>query len=489
MTVAGLHTSPTKTLIEGRHIPFHTPMKHLPLVLSVLSIASIGTSAPSQKPNILFIVGDDMGYGDVGFQGCKDIPTPNLDALAAAGVRFTNGYVSGPYCSPTRAGLMTGRYQQRFGHEFNPDGGKEGMPVSETTVAQRLKAAGYATGLVGKWHLGSMPEMRPLQRGFGEFFGFLGGAHSYVDAGGILRGTEQVKELDYTTDAFGREAEAFITKHQSEPWFLYLAFNAVHTPLQATDGRLAKFPNIADTQRRTYDAMMLAMDEAIGGVCKKLRETGQENRTLVIFISDNGGPTMKGTTTNGSRNTPLRGSKRTTLEGGIRVPFIVSWQGKLKPGVFTQPAIQLDLTATALAAAGLELNPAWKLDGVDLRPYLTGKRQGAPHDALYWRLGSQMAVRVGDYKLVRYDRNADTQTGRVEPVTAAKLYNLADDIGETKDLAADQPAKVKELQTRWDAWNATLAKPLWGGGKTDDDGPEPGGRKNKIRSGMPAKQD
>ena len=462
-------------------------MKHHLLLIALLAIPAVSATAAPNKPNILFIVGDDMGYGDVGFQGCKDIPTPNLDALAAAGVRFTNGYVSGPYCSPTRAGLMTGRYQQRFGHEFNPDGGREGLPVTETTLPQRLKAAGYATGIVGKWHLGSLPEMQPQQRGFDEFFGFLGGAHSYIDAADILRGKEQVKELDYTTDAFGREAQAFIEKHKSEPWFLYLAFNAVHTPLQATDDRLAKFPDIADKRRRTYDAMMLAMDEAIGGVLKKLAATGQEDNTLVIFISDNGGPTMKGTTINGSSNAPLRGSKRTTLEGGIRVPFIVSWKGKLKPGVFSQPAIQLDLAATALTAAGTTAKPEWQLDGVDLIPYLTGIRSGAPHDALYWRLGGQMAIRMGDYKLVRYDRNADTQTGKKQPVNAAKLYNLANDIGETKDLAASQPDKVKELQGKWDAWDATLVKPLWGG-KSDDDGPEPGMKMNKKNAAKAAKE-
>ncbi len=373
---------------------------------------------------------------------------------------------------------MTGRYQQRFGHEFNP-GGSEGLPLTETTVADRLKAAGYATGLVGKWHLGAQPALHPQKRGFDDFFGFLGGAHSYFASGGILRGTEPVKELDYTTDAFGREAVAFIERHKAAPWFLYLAFNAVHTPMHATDDRLAKFPAVADKQRRTYDAMMLAMDEAIGDVRKKLAETGLEKNTLVMFISDNGGPVMPGTTVNGSSNAPLRGSKRTTLEGGIRVPFIVSWPGRLKPGVYGQPAIQLDLTATALAAAGAKADT---LDGVNLLPYLTGEKAGPPHEALYWRLGQQMAIRAGDWKLVRYDSNADTRTGtRSQPVTAAKLYNLADDIGEAKDLAAAMPDKAKELQTKWDAWNATLAKPLWGGDKTDSDGAEPGTPKRKKK--------
>ena len=433
-------------------------------------------ASAAQPPNILIIVGDDMGYGDVGFQNCKDIPTPNLDALAASGVRFTSGYVSGPYCSPTRAGLITGRYQTRFGHEFNANAASTGLPLSETTIANRLQAAGYVTGAVGKWHLGSQEAMQPPKRGFDEFFGFLGGAHSYVQPAGILRGTEPVKELDYTTDAFGREAVSFIERNKAKPWFLYLAFNAVHTPLQATDDRLAKFPDITDKHRKTYDAMMLAMDDAVGKVRQKLVECGLEQNTLVTFISDNGGPTMKGVTVNGSRNDPLRGSKRTTLEGGVRVPFVVSWPGHVKPGVYDKPAIQLDLHATALAVAGVEVKPEWKLDGVNLLPFLSGEKSGAPHDALYWRFGQQMAIRSGDFKLVRYDVNADQQTSSAKhaPVTAAKLYNLAADIHEDNDLTATMPDKAKELQSAWDEWNKANVKPLWGESKGDSDGDEPG---------------
>ena len=443
------------------------------ILFNLVLTLTAGIAAPPSKPNILVIVGDDMGYADVGFQGCKDIPTPNLDALAASGVRFTSGYVSGPYCSPTRAGLLTGRYQTRFGHEFNPTG-KNGLPLTEKTIADRLKAAGYITGIVGKWHLGSIPAMHPQQRGFDEFFGFLGGAHDYFKSAGIQRGTTPVEELDYTTDAFGREAVTFIERHKTQPWFLYLAFNAVHTPMQATDDRLAKFPRIADKERRTYDAMMLAMDEAIGTVRKKLADTSLERNTLVVFISDNGGPTMPGVTINGSRNTPLRGSKRTTLEGGVRVPFIVSWPGRVKPGVFEQPAIQLDLSMTALAVGGVDVKPEWKLDGVNLLPFLTGEKAGAPHDALFWRFGGQMAIRDGDFKLVRYDVNADTLTGnRNQGVTAAKLYNLRDDIGETKDLAAAMPDKVKELQSKWDKWDTANIKPFSVDNRLDDDGAEP----------------
>jgi len=435
-------------------------MKFLAALLSLFVAAPL--VAAERKPNILVIVGDDMGYADVGFHGCKDIPTPHLDALAASGVRFTHGYVSGPYCSPTRAGLLTGRYQVRFGHEFNGGGVGGGLPLTEQTLADRLKAAGYTTGLVGKWHLGESEAMHPQKRGFDEFFGFLGGAHDYLAPRGILRGTQPAGDSGYLTDAFAREAVAFIDRHQEKPWFLYLAFNAVHTPMQADDARLAKFSGIADERRRTYAAMMLAMDDAIGAVRKKVADAGLEKDTLVTFISDNGGPAMPGVTVNGSINEPLRGSKRTTLEGGVRVPFLVSWPGRVKPGVFEKPAIQLDLHATALAVAGTK---AEKLDGVNLLPFLSGEKSGAPHEALYWRFGEQMAIRAGDFKLVRYDSNADTRTGRAEPVTAAKLYNLASDIHEAKDLAAAMPEKVKELQAKWDDWNQGNIDPPKGGGK------------------------
>lgn len=454
-------------------------LRFLPIIYVILFSLFFAKESRAQKPNILFIVGDDMGYSDTGFQNCKDIPTPNLDALAASGVVFTNGYVTGPYCSPTRAGLITGRYQQRFGHEFNPGGNIQGLPLTETTIANRLQELGYETGAVGKWHLGAQPAMQPQQRGFNEFYGFLGGGHSYFKSSGILRGTEPVDELDYTTDAFGREAVSFIERHQKNPWFLYLAFNAVHTPMDATDDRLAKFTHIQDKRRQTYDAMMLAMDEAIGKVLKKIADVGQEKNTLIIFISDNGGPTMKGTTMNGSSNFPLRGGKRTKLEGGIRVPFVLSWPGHVKPGKYHLPVIQMDLNTTALVAGGVKLKPKMKLDGVNLIPFISGKVSHAPHEALYWRFGGQMAIRKGDFKLVRYDTNADTNTGKSQPVTAVKLYNLKEDIGETNDLASAMPGKLKEMQRQWDTWNATLVKPLWGGEPGDNDGPEPGASKKK----------
>src|SRR5262245_41314749 len=375
-----------------------SPMNRLlfPAILLLLGFAS--TASAARKPNILIIVSDDQGYADIGVQGCKDIPTPNLDALANSGVRCTNGYVSGPYCSPTRAGLMTGRYQTRFGHEFNP-GAKNanaGLPLTETTLADRLKSAGYKTGLVGKWQLGDEPKFHPQKRGFDEFFGFLGGPHSYFPAKGpdVLRGTEPAHEKEYLTDALAREAVAFIDRHKAEPFFLYLAFNAVHTPMHATDSRLAKFKNISEPARRTYAAMMSAMDENIGKVLDALRAKKLDENTLVFFISDNGGPTMQGTSFNASLNDPVRGSKRTTLEGGIRVPYFVRWTGHVPAGkTYDQPVIQLDILPTVLAATGVKAGEDAKLEGVDLLPYLSGKNSAPPHETLYWRFGPQMAIR------------------------------------------------------------------------------------------------
>ncbi|HJQ78739.1 MAG TPA: sulfatase [Lacipirellulaceae bacterium] len=450
-------------------------------------------SAQEKRPNIILIVGDDMGYADIGVHGCRDIPTPHIDALAAAGVRCTSGYVSGPYCSPTRAGLLTGRYQTRFGHEFNPGGGQRrprrrqaqagqgaqqqaqgqgaarrrrmGLPLSEITIADRLKAAGYTTGLVGKWHLGGGERFHPQRRGFDEFFGFLGGAHPYFPAeeGRILRGKERVDEQEYLTDALGREAVAFIDRHREQPFFLYLAFNAVHTPMHANEARLEKFKDISDERRRTYAAMMSAMDDAIGAVADKLRETQLEENTLVFFISDNGGPTMPGTSGNASNNAPLRGSKRTTLEGGIRVPYFVKWPAQLPAGkVYKQPAIQIDLLPTALAAAGVEIGDDKIVEGVNLLPHLRGEGDGAPHEALYWRFGRQMAIRQGDWKLVRYDATVDGLRGQF---TEPKLYNLAADIGENNDLMEKEPEIAAGLQAKWDEWNKSNVPALWGDGR------------------------
>jgi arylsulfatase A-like enzyme len=407
-----------------------------------------------RRPNILIILADDLGYAELGCQGNKDIPTPNIDSIASQGVRFTNGYVSCPVCSPTRAGLMTGRYQERFGHEFNPGPPTSvekdfGLPLTETTIASRLKSEGYVTGLVGKWHLGYEEKYLPLNRGFDEFFGFPGGAHSYIDSSAdaknpIMRGMKPIEEKEYLTDAFSREAAAFIERHKNKSFFLYLAFNAVHSPLQAPEKYLKRFSSISDNKRRTFAAMLSAMDDAVGNVLQTLRKNNLEENTLIFFLSDNGVPTQSTT----SRNDPLRGFKAQVYEGGIRVPFLMQWKGKIPAGmVCDKPVIALDIAPTALAAAGARIEDA-KFDGVNLMPHLRGS--STPHEMLYWRFGPQYAIRKGNWKLLK------TAKGKPE------LYDLAADISEMNDLAEKNPEKVKALQAHYEAWNAQLAKPLWG---------------------------
>ncbi len=427
------------------------------------------------KPNIIVILADDLGYADLGCQGCRDVPTPHIDSIAQGGVRFTNGYVSAPLCSPTRAGLMTGRYQQRFGHEFNPGPARFvaenfGLPLSEVTMANMLKDAGYATGLVGKWHLGYTEAMHPMSRGFDEFFGFLGGAHSYVNPlldqrNPILRGREPVDEKEYLTDAFAREAVAFIDRHCNEPFFLYLPLNAVHAPMEATQKYLDRFPNPGDRIRWKMAAMSSAMDDAVGAVLKKVAALGHRHDTLVFFFSDNGAPTP----INASRNTPLRGQKAQVYEGGIRIPFLLQWPARLPAGVvYDEPIIQLDILPTALSAAGGALPRDRVNDGVDLLPYLTGEEDAVPHDTLLWRFGDQHAVRQGNWKLVR------------RPDIGEALYDLSNDMGESTDVAAEHQDVVEELTQSLSQWEAELKDPLWGGrGAAPALGQGAGGRRRR----------
>lgn len=407
-----------------------------------------------KQPNIIVIISDDMGYADIGCHGCKDIKTPNIDSIAQNGIRFTNGYVSCPVCSPTRAGLATGRYQQRFGHEYNtgpPPGGLRehvGLPLTEITIADVLKSAGYVTGAVGKWHLGLSPRFHPFKRGYDEFFGFLHGGHSYINPGlgtfnPILRGTKPVDEKEYLTDAFSREAVAFIERHHDEPFFLYLAYNAVHTPMQAPQRYRNSFKHITNPKRRTYAGMLTAMDEGIGKVLAKLREFRLEEDTLLFFVSDNGGPSKA----NGSRNNPLRAGKGTMFEGGIRVPFIVQWPRRLKRGLtYDHPVISLDILPTAAAVAKLPRDH--KMNGVNLIPYLTGRKKTAPHETLFWRMGQNHAVRKGNWKLVKMGGKT-------------ALFDLTSDIGETRDLTAERPDVTKEIEKAYEQWNSQMIAPLW----------------------------
>ena len=412
-------------------------------------------AAQDRKPNVIVILADDMGYAEMGCQGCKDVPTPNLDSIARNGVRFTDGYVSCPVCSPTRAGLLTGRYQTRFGHEGNPGPGMDrkawGLPPSEKTIAQYMKAEGYATGVVGKWHLGDNAEYHPNKRGFDEFFGFIGGAHPYLDPtvdsfNMIQRNGKPVDEKDHLTYAFGREAASFIDRHKDKPFFLHLAFNAVHAPLQRPRRLAAAFPEIKDEKRRSFATLLKSMDDMIGSVLTKVRDEKLEKDTLIIFLSDNGGPTP-GTT---ARNDPFRGYKTQVHEGGIRVPFMMQWPGRVPAGkTYDKPIISLDILPTAVAAAGGKVDG--NVEGVNIIPYISGKISGAPHESLCWRFDKQSAIRLGDWKLSRHEAKG------------TRLYNLKDDPGEAKDLTAEKPGKVAELSAAWDKWNSRNIKALWPG--------------------------
>ena len=418
--------------------------------LAFVSINATTAICETKKPNLLIFYADDLGYGECGVYGCKDIPTPNIDSLAINGIKFTQGYVAATYCSPSRAGLMTGRYPTRFGHEFNAVARVSGLSLKETTLPERLKSLGYATCAIGKWHLGQSAEYRPTKRGFDEFFGTLNNTPFFHPTNFIdTRKSNEIEAITdpsfYTTDKYAERAVDWLGSRKDEPWFLYLPFNAQHAPLEAPKKYLDRFPNLTD-KRKIFAAMMSAMDDAIGNVMATVRKMGQEENTLVFFIGDNGGPTQSTTSNNG----PLRGFKMTTFEGGPRVPFIAQWKGTLPAGKpYEKPVMNLDVLPTIIAAAGGKLDSASKLDGVDLLPFLTGKKMDRPHQTMYWRFGPQWAVRHEDWKLVV------SKGGSGNP----ELYNLANDIGESKDLAKIETAKVIELQKLYDAWSKEQAEP------------------------------
>jgi arylsulfatase A-like enzyme len=426
-------------------------------VLSALVVATAGTtlaaSAP-RPPNIVVIVADDLGYADVLFnpQHPKEVTTPNLDRLAKESVICRQGYVTGNVCSPTRTGLMTGRYQQRLGLYTAGEAGS-GVPMQEQIFPQFLKPAGYTSMQIGKWHLGPTPEWSPALRGFDEVFGFLGrGAHDYYKLNDpddpIYRGTTPVKLDGYLTDHFGNEAVAFIDRQKAKPFFLYLAFNAVHAPLQAPADEIAKF-NTGNKDRNTLLAMGKRMDDAIGKVVAKLKREGVWENTLLFFFSDNGGPLAQT-----ANNTPLRGGKHQDYEGGIRVPFLICWPAKLKAGESRAVVSSLDILPTALAAAGLSGPNEKPLDGTNLLPMLLGETAPKPRN-LFWSSGSDegwWAVRSGDWKLV-------CEKGKIG------LFDLGKDISEKSDLAKAMPEKVVELTKLHDAWLAEMPNPIKAGGK------------------------
>ncbi len=447
--------------------------RHLLLLLiSVLGLALPGSA--QDKPNLLLIVADDMGYGDLGCYGSLQVRTPVLDALAAGGVRCTDGYVSNSVCAPSRAGLMTGRNGARFGFEHNLNTTEQvmpeyyGIPLDEPLVSQRLQDLGYRTGLVGKWHLGkSVPEHHPLERGFESFFGMLKGHHDYWPKPGkhkLFYGHEPAKEIrtPYLTDWFTDEALDFtagegLEEGDGRPWFLFLSYNTPHSPMQAREDDLERYAHIRDEKRRAYCAMQHRMDENIGRIVDQLRADGELENTLIVFLSDNGGSVE----VSHAVNAPLRGTKGTFFEGGIRVPTIYHWPARLEPAVYTKPVSALDVAATFVAAAGgtfpepgvrqerkgrgAKNRPIY--DSVDLLPFFRGEEGGEPHPVLYWRMALRgAAMRSGNWKLVRPNSQS------------IQLYDLAADVGETTDLSAEHPDVLADLLLRFNRWEANLER-------------------------------
>lgn len=428
-------------------------------LIILLLLLSFQLSIYSQsKPNVIIIVSDDQGWNDVGFNGGKDIPTPHLDALAGDGVVFDAGYASHPYCSPSRAGLLAGRYQQKFGHEnntpYNQADENAGLPLNEMMLSEVLKENGYATCAIGKWHLGDHEKFWPTQRGFDEWFGFYGGGMSFWgDTGkkpaksGVLRNGEIVPQSDltYLTDDFTHEAVKFIQKQEQDPFFLYLAYNAPHAPIHATAEYLAKTAHIEDGVRSAYGAMVVGMDAGIGKVIQTLKDQGLYENTLIFFYSDNGGHL------HGASSYPFRGHKGMLFEGGIRVPFLFTYAGKIKhPHHYPHAVSALDIFPTVLAAANIA--PTKTLDGVNLLPFLSGNTAARPHQTLYWRYsdGAGYAVRKGDYKLI--------YSGYKEKLL---LFDLATDPYEQEDLADQRADIVQELSVVYQDWNKKLIPAKW----------------------------
>lgn len=444
-------------------------MKKFSICFLVFFVALSIHAQQNNNPNVIIIMTDDMGYGDVGFNGCKDIPTPNIDRIAAAGVVFTAGHVSYAVCSPSRAGLLTGRYSQRFGYERNvlymPKDAAMGLSLDEETMADALGRAGYRSMLVGKWHLGAHPNFHPLKRGFNEFFGFLGGGHQYfpsaleildplsVDDEGssyktkLNRGLAVVEEQEYITDAFSREAVSFVDRNRNNPFFLYLTYNAPHTPLQAPEQYLSRFKHIADNRRRIYAAMVSAIDDGVGKLLDKLKETGQDKNTLLFFLSDNGGPLD-----NGSSNHPLSGKKGNLYEGGIRVPFAMQWPAVIAAGtVYEKPIISLDIFATALGSLQKTVKTKNPLDGVNLIPYLTGKKKGAPHEILFWRNQDMKAYAAINAEGKKLWMKGDT----------TYLFDLANRGQETRNTADEHPELVQKMKKQVAEWEKGLKPPAF----------------------------
>lgn len=403
------------------------------------------------KPNIIIILIDDAGYADFGFMGSKDLQTPNLDLLASSSVIFSDAHVSATVCSPSRAGLLTGKYQQRFGYECNEGEGYTGMDTAQVILPKLLKAKGYSTAAFGKWHIGFNADQHPLAKGFEYYYGFLSGGRSYYyqpnkdDRAGsknaLLENHQQVPFDGYLTDVLGNKAVEYIQKNKQQPFFMYWAPNAVHTPMEATDADMQKFAN---HPRQKLAAMTFALDRAVGNMINELKQQGIFDNTLIFFLSDNGGAFN-----NQSINFPLKGFKGNKFEAGHRIPFLVSWPKHFKHQKYNGLSSSLDIFPTALEAAGVDKINHKGLDGVSLLPFLKGKQTGAPHELLFWRKDAEAAVRYHQYKLIQVNGLGD------------RLYNLENDPGETKDLRSSEPVVYAKLKNQLLKWEKDKMKPIW----------------------------
>ena len=437
------------------------------VVFIIFLIASC--SSDDSPPNIIVIISDDQGYADVGFHGSKEIFTPNIDRIAKNGVIFSQGYVSYAVCSPSRAGLITGRYQNRFGYTRNillaPKDSLMGLPISEQTLPEVLNNVDYKTKAIGKWHLGAHESLVPEKRGFDEFFGFLIGGHRYFPNDLTLNDlTEASRQMDgyitkiydngkrvntkkYLTEELSDNAVKFIEDNSEDPFFLYLSYNAPHTPLQATDTDLERNNHIDVEKRRTYAAMVSSMDDGVGLILDKLEEKNISENTIVIFFSDNGGVEWY----NFSDNGPLRGIKGDFFEGGIRVPFTMQWPKKIKPGIiYNKPIIALDVFATVVSAASAEKFIKNNIDGVNLIPYINGEINGSPHDYLFWKNPDKDidVIRDNRYKYIRVKDDE-------------YIFDLDNDLSEENNIISSSTPIYQKLKLKFKEWEKDMIDPVF----------------------------